>query len=94
MIKIPFSQLKAIRDAIDCYYNEAPIRFLPSIDDFEEWLSTLLEEDQHLYRSLGMTRCGDVQPFRRYYFEKHGHELDAFLKLRLSEADYIIWLTF
>lgn len=93
MQNVPFTHVSAIKQAIDQYYNESPVAFLPSSVDFEEWLSTLLEDDQRLYRGMGMIHCGNIPSFKRYYFEKHGHKLEAFLKLQLSEETYWYWLS-
>lgn len=70
------------------YYKVFP--FKPTQEDFDTWIEGLpvgaFKRDMN---EKGFEACKTALPFQRFYFEyRHDHGMTAYLRERLSPADF------
>lgn len=69
-------------------YHEQTREFVPTLQDYEEWLEGLPENIRKGMREKGFEGCKNVLSFTRYVLEKHDIGLEEYIKQNMDPVDY------
>jgi hypothetical protein len=72
------------------YYKQVD-QITMTVQDFENWLSSLTEPMQSDFRKKGFKDCQGILNFQRFCLEMQDYGMDAFMKEHLSPDDFNLW---
>lgn len=80
-----------IGDATIVYHSKTKSEYIPTYEDFLDWLEGLPSNIKKAMEEKGFEACKTSLPFTRHVMERNDIGMDEWMRTNLSNEDYEWW---